>query len=136
MNDLLNRKLRHMKKTTKLIYLGISYSRDLYKKFGETISLNEDEDSPEKIFDVLKYIYNKNIEDLPIRKVTIAYSRLNDKTCTQLSLFDTKQDETSNEYHEIIDKINEKFGQTSILRASSLLNESTIKNREKFKNMI
>lgn len=135
MNDMLSNKLRRMNKTTKLVYLGINYSRDLCKRFGETVILNESEDIPERIYEVLEYIYYKNIENLPIRKVTIAYSRLSDKRCTQLSLFENNIIERD-EYHKAIDKINERFGSTSILRASSLLKNSTIKNREKFKNII
>ena len=135
MNDMLSNKLRRMNKTTKLIYLGINYSRDLCKKFKETILLNESEDIPERIYEVLEYIYYKNTENLPIRKITIAYSKLSNKKCTQLSLFENNIIETDN-YHKAIDKINERFGHTSILRASSLLKNSTIKNREKFKNII
>ena len=135
MNDMLNTKLRKMNLTTKLIYLKINYSRDLYKSFHETISLNTEEDNKDNIFDTLKYIYDKHIEDLPIRKVTICYCHLNKKNATQLSLFD-KNELKDNEYYNLIDKINDKFGKTSILRASSLLKSSTIKNREKFKNMI
>lgn len=135
MNDMLSNKLRRMNKTTKLIYLGINYSRDLCKKFKETILLNESEDIPERIYEVLEYIYYKNTENLPIRKITIAYSKLSNKKCTQLSLFENNIIETD-KYHKAIDKINERFGHTSILRASSLLKNSTIKNREKFKNII
>lgn len=135
MNDMLSKKLRMMNKTTKLVYLGINYSRDLCKRFKETILLNESEDIPERIYEVLEYIYYKNIENLPIRKVTIAYSKLSDKKCTQLSLFENNIIE-NDEYHKAIDKINERFGNTSLLRASSLLKNSTIKNREKFKNII
>ena len=135
MNDMLSKKLRRMNKTTKLVYLGINYSRDLCKSFKETILLNESEDIPERIYEVLEYIYYKNIENLPIRKVTIAYSKLSDKKCTQLSLFENNIIE-KDEYHKAIDKINERFGDTSLLRASSLLKNSTIKNREPFKNKI
>ncbi len=135
MNDMLSKKLRRMNKTTKLVYLGINYSRDLCKRFKETILLNESEDIPERIYEVLEYIYYKNIENLPIRKVTIAYSKLSDKKCTQLSLFENNIIE-NDEYHKAIDKINERFGDASLLRASSLLKNSTIKNREKFKNII
>ena len=71
MNDMLSNKLRRMNKTTKLIYLGINYSRDLCKKFKETILLNESEDIPERIYEVLEYIYYKNTENLPIRKITM-----------------------------------------------------------------
>lgn len=135
MNDMLSKKLRRMNKTTKLVYLGINYSRDLCKSFKETILLNESEDIPERIYEVLEYIYYKNIENLPIRKVTIAYSKLFDKKCTQLSLFENNIIE-NDEYHKAIDKINERFGNTSLLRASSLLKNSTIKKREEFKNII
>ncbi len=135
MNDMLNTKLRNMNLTTKLVYLGIDYSRDFCKKFHETISFSEEEDNKDKILEALKYIYYKNIEDLPIRKVTIAYSRLSNKKYTQLSLFD-KNEIKSNDYYNLIDQINDKFGKTTILRASSLLKNSTIKSREKFKNMI
>lgn len=135
MNDMLNTKLKSKNLTTKLVYLGITYSRDLYKRFSESILLNVEEDNKDKLFETLKYLYNKNVEDLPIRKVAIAYSRLSNKKCTQLSLFDNNEIKT-NEYHEIINKINKKFGNTSLLRASSLLSSSTIKNRERFKNML
>ena len=135
MNDLLNEKLRRMNLTTKLVFLYVVYSRDFYKGFSESISLNVEEDNKDNIYEVLKYIYQKNIEDLPIRKVAIGYTRLRDKKCTQLSLFD-KPETKSNDYYELIEKINDKFGRTTILRASSLLKNSTIKNRERFKNII
>lgn len=134
MNDLLNEKLRRMNLTTKLLHLTVVYSRELESYFSKSISLNEDEDNKDEIFNVFKYIYEENIEDLPIRKVCISYSRLKPKKASQLNLFDTSK-ENDNEFYNLIDEINNKFGRTTILRASSLLNNSTIKNREKFKNM-
>lgn len=135
MNDMLNVQLKEKKLTTRLIHLSVSYSRDLYKGFNDTTLLNSEEDNGEKIFETLKYMYYKNIEDLPIRKVGIAYSKLADKGATQLSLFD-KSEVPTDEYNKIIDKITSKYGNTSILRASSLLKSSTIKNRERYKNTI
>lgn len=135
MNDMLNVQLKEKKLTTRLVHLSISYSRDLYKGFNDTTLLNSEEDNGEKIFETLKYMYYKNIEDLPIRKVGIAYSKLADKGATQLSLFD-KSEVPTDEYNKIIDKITSKYGNTSILRASSLLKSSTIKNRERYKNTI
>ena len=132
---MLNVQLKEKKLTTRLIHLSISYSRDLYKSFNDTTLLNTEEDNGEKIFETLKYMYYKNIEDLPIRKVGIAYSKLSDKGATQLSLFD-KNEVPTDEYNKIIDKITSKYGNTSILRASSLLKSSTIKNRERYKNTI
>ena len=135
MNDMLNSKLRKMNKTTSNIFLGIDYSKDFYKKFHDSISLKVDEDDKNTIYEALEYLYNKNVEDLPIRKVSIAYSNLKKKTHTQLSLFDSFKEE-NNEFENIIDEINKKYGQTSILRASSLLKNSTIKNRKNFKDII
>ena len=134
-NDMLCARLRKEKKTTSLVYLGIKYSRDLCKEFHETVLLNNEEDIPENIFSVLKYIWDKNIENLPVRKISIAYLKLNTKKNRQLSLFDKNEIKTD-EYHKIIDEINDKFGSTSLLRASSLLRSSTIKNRKNFKEII
>ncbi|MDD6272816.1 MAG: damage repair protein [bacterium] len=136
MNDLLNEKLRKMKLTTKLVHLGITYSRDFHLGFHQSISLNISTDDRDEIFNIFKYIYEKNIDDLPVRKVSIAYSRLIKKNNTQLSIYNIDNSIDNNEYYEIIDKINEKFGRTTLLRASSLLKNSTIKEREKFKNMV
>lgn len=135
MNDMLNSKLRSMKMTTSNIYLGIDYSKDLYKRFHDSVSLKIDEDDKQTIYEALEYLYNKNIEDLPIRKVSIAYSGLKKKTHTQLNLFDTNKEE-NNDFENLIDEINKKYGRTSILRASSLMKSSTIKNRKNFKEII
>ena len=132
---MLNSKLRSMKMTTSNIYLGIDYSKDLYKRFHDSVSLKMDEDDKQTIYEALEYLYNKNIEDLPIRKVSIAYSGLKKKTHAQLSLFD-KDKEENNDFENLIDEINKKYGQTSILRASSLMKSSTIKNRKNFKEII
>ncbi|UKI57929.1 MAG: hypothetical protein L6V81_00120 [Clostridium sp.] len=108
--------LKKKKFTTRLVHLSISYSRDLYKGFNDTTLLNTEEDNGEKIFETLKiYVLQKNVEDLPIRKVGIAYSKLADKGATQLSLFD-KNEVPTDEYNKIIDKITSKYGNTSILR--------------------
>ena len=136
MNDLLNEKLRNMNLSTKLVYLSITYSRDFHESFVESISLSNYEDNKDKILDVFKYIFNKNIQDLPVRKVAIGYTRLSNKKAIQLSIFDNDDVIKTDKYYDIINNINEKFGRTSILRASSLLKNSSIKNREKFKNMI
>ena len=135
MNDMLNRRLRKKHLATKLVYLGINYSKTFALSFHETVTLSDCTDNKDKLLDVFKYIYYTNIEDLPIRKVTICYARLSNKRCTQLSLFDNEKIEKDN-YYDIVDKINDKFGRTTILRATSLLKNSTIKNRERFKNMI
>ena len=133
MTDMLTRKLRKSNKVTSRIYLGIRYSRELEKGFHDSITINET-DNVNNILEVFKYIYDNNIEDYPIRKVTIVFTKLNLKGNKQLSLFDT---ETNNkDYTNTLDKIYTKHGPVTILRASSLLQNSTIKERERFKSII
>ena len=134
MNDILNRSLRNKHLTTKRIYLFIVYSRIFCKSFHDAITLNIEDDNKDNLYKVFEYMYNKNIEDLPIRKIGIGYTNLSKKTHEQISLFDNESN--TNEYYNLIDSINDKLGRTAVLRASSLLANSTIKNRERFKNMI
>jgi len=133
MTDMLTRKLRTLNKQTTRVSLSLKYSRELHKGFHDSISIESTDDINE-ILDVFKYIYENNIEDLPIRKLGISFSRFQDKKCKQLSLFDKNNNE--NKYTKTIDEIYTKNGPITLLRASSLLNNSTIKNRERFKNMI
>ena len=134
MNDILNRSLRSKHMVTKRVYLFIDYSRIFCKSFHDAITLNIEDDNKDNLFKVLEYIYNKNIEDLPIRKIGIGYTNLSKKIFEQISLFDNESN--TNEYYNLIDTINDKLGRTAVLRASSLLENSTIKNRERFKNII
>jgi DNA polymerase V len=133
MNDMLCRKLRNSNKLTGRITFGIKYSKELNKGFHDSISIDKTDDI-NIILDVLKYIYESNIEDLPIRKISIHFSDLIAKRSTQLSLFDNNN--KTKKYTDTLDKIYTKHGPVTLLRASSLLQNSTIKNREKFKNII
>ena len=74
------------------------------------------------------YIYNKYIENLPIRKVSISLGKLENNISKQLTIFD---EYNKDDVMITIDKINNKLGNNSILKASSLLKHSTIKERNK-----
>ena len=132
MTDMLCRKLRKSNKTTGRITLFLRYTRDLNNGFSKSISI-EPTDNQNKIIEIFKRIYNENIEDYPVRKLGIAFSNLENKNTSQLSIFDDVEKE--DKYTSAIDEIQEKYGPLSILRASSLMENSTIKEREKFKNL-
>lgn len=132
MTDMLCRKLRKSNKMTGRITLFLRYTRDLNNGFSKSISI-EPTDNQNKIIEIFKRIYNENIEDYPVRKLGIAFSNLETKNTSQLSIFDDVEKE--NKYTSAIDEIQEKYGPLSILRASSLMENSTIKEREKFKNL-
>lgn len=132
MTDMLCRKLRKSKKQTSKVTLFLKYSKEL--NYGFLVSQNIDAtDNQDIIINIFKKLYKNNVKDLPIRKVGIVFSNLNIKSYEQLSIFDNN---TENDYIKVIDKIHEKFGPISLLRASSLLESSTIKEREKFKNLV
>ena len=133
MTDMLCRKLRSSNKTTSRVFLKINYSKELQKSFKDCISI-EGTDEPKKIMEVFKYIYESNIEDYAVRKVTILFMNLSAKKSKQLSMFDEESGE--DKITNTLDKIYTKHGPITLLRASSLLDNSTIKKREKFKNMI
>lgn len=135
MVDMLCKRLRDNNKYTRKVYLKIKYSRDLEKDFYDTMRLEHASDNSRELYEVIRYLYEKHVEALPIRKVSISFSSLEERGANQLSLFD-KDDMKSNEYYKIIDDIKLKYGAVSLLKASSLLEESTIRNRENFKNVI
>ena len=77
-------------------------------------------------------IFDKFYENLPIRKVTISCSNLKNKDGVQLNLFDNiKEIKEQEQIDEAILEIKDKFGKNAVLKASSLLDDSTIKERNK-----
>lgn len=133
MNDMLCRRLRSLSKETTKIHLFVNYSKEINKSFKTSINI-ESADDQNIIIKEFKKLYYKNIEDLPIRQVGIAFSNLKDKSTTQLSIFDSYN--ANDKYNKALDEIHKKYGPISILKASSLLETSTIKQREKRKNIL
>ncbi len=75
-------------------------------------------------------IFDKYYDNSPIRKVSIACGYLSPNTGIQLNIFDSFKE--IKEYEEIniaIDEIKNRYGKNSILKASSLLPDSTIRER-------
>ena len=74
----------------------------------------------------------KFYEGYPIRKVSINLSGLVDNNIEQLNLFeDYKSVREKDSINETIDNIKNKYGKNSILKASSLLSDSTAIERNK-----
>lgn len=126
MVDVLSRRLRTNGKETRTIGFGISYSKDCGKGFYHSIKLDNPTDNTKEITKICFLILDRYAEDLPIRKVSISCGGLHEKKGTQLNLFTTIK-ETNNEQkiNKTIDEIKDKFGKNSIVKASSLLPDST-----------
>lgn len=130
MIDVLAKRLRTSNKQTSCIGLGIGYSKDIGGGFYHMKKLETGTTNNKIIFDICMSIFDKYYEYLPIRKVSITFSKLSDDIGTQLNLFETYE-ETKNikQENEAIDKIKDKYGPNSLLKASSLLKDSTAKMR-------
>ena len=126
MVDVLCARLRSGGKETRVIGFGISYSKDVNGGFYHSIKLGTSTDSPKEITNICFLIFDRYYDNLPIRKVSISCGGLTPKTGVQLNLFEpieTQKEETK--VNTAIDEIKNKFGKNSIIKASSLLPDST-----------
>ncbi len=130
MIEVLTFRLRKDNKLTGVIGFGISYSKTVGGGFFHSIKLDNKTDDEELIYKTCLMIFDRFYDNLPIRKVSISYSGLRVKEGVQLSIFNTLEDiQEKEDINKAVDEIKNKFGKNAILKASSLLSYSTIKER-------
>lgn len=131
--DDLSKRMRDKNKTCGVVSLYIGYSKT--GGFAHSMSLLKNTDNNEILYNALLEIYEKYIiKNLTIRRVSICFSKLKDNTdVTQLDLFlDNDEEFKLTKLNKTIDKIQNTYGSNSILRATSLLKHSTIKERHNY----
>jgi len=129
MVDVICARLRKNNKQTCIIGLGIGYSIDVGGGFYHNIHVNPTDDATE-IYSICSSLFDRYYEDEPIRKVSVVAGNLVDNTSVQLNLFnDYKVQEDNKKLEGTVDKIKEKYGKNSILKASNLLEDSTAIDR-------
>lgn len=130
MNDDLAMRLRAHYKTTKRLGVAVRYTFSEGGGFSHQVTLDYPTDDTDKIYEDLLKIYEKYVGNHKIRGVYITYSQLESGQYEQLNLFEVgKTDTTKKEMTKTIDDLKRKYGKDTILRASSLLEESTAKER-------
>ncbi len=131
MLEVLTKRLRLEKKETCLVGLGISYSKNVGGGFFHSQKLIEATDEEEILYSICLTIFDKFYEEnMPIRKVSINLGSLHEKNHLQLNIFESfEQKQEQAKIASAIDQVHERFGKNSILKASSLLENSTIKTR-------
>lgn len=130
MIDTIVARLRKNNKVCKRIGFGIGYSKDYNYGFYHQIILDNYTDNKDIILKYCFIMFDKYYEFLPIRKVSISLGKLAKKEAIQLNIFEDLKDVIKEDkYNLSIDKIKEEYGKNSILKASSLLEYSTIKDR-------
>lgn len=132
MVDVVSKRLRTSNKQAAVVGLAIGYSKTIGGGFYHVISLDTPTDSSKEILAICELLFNKFYNGSPIRKVGVSLGKLSTRDSIQLNLFDNL-DNVTKEFNKdtTIDLIANKFGKNSILRASSLLTDSTIKERNK-----
>ena len=126
MVDLLAARLRANNKQTTVIGFGISYSKEINSGFYHSLKLDTPTDSSKEITKFCNIIFDRYYDFLPIRKVSISCGGLVTKQGVQLNLFEEYQNTIKeDQINTTIDKIKNKFGKNSLIKASSLLPDST-----------
>ena len=110
----------HMEGRT--ISLGIGYSKDDYKEgFSRSMSLDSPTNLEEDMYDVcLKLFVRFYLPGTKVRNVYVSLSNLSSDSEVQLNLFSFKTKEKKQKLAYAVDEIRERFGSTSVLKASSL----------------
>ncbi len=130
MVDVVTSRMRASNYECLCVGLGIGYSKTINDGFFHTTKLEVPTQDNTIIFNTCLFLLERFYENLPIRKITICCSRLSKKSGTQLSIFESYEDTLKKEiYHKTIDEVQEKFGKNSLLKASSLLPDSTAISR-------
>ena len=130
MVEVLSMRLHQNHKTCGVVGLGIRYSKSVGGGFFHQVKLSQPTDREKDILDTALMIFDKFYEELPIRKVSLFCAGLTDKIGVQLNIFDKMEEiEEQEQMKQAIWEIKEKFGKNALLKASSLLPDSTIKDR-------
>ena len=133
MLSVLTKRLRLKGESTSLVGFGIKSSKAIGGGFYHQIKLSNPTDNIDNILPLCYSLFDKYyIENNPIRSVSISLGKLSIKGGTQLDLFtNPKKIASDNNLLKALDEIQAKYGKNSILKSTSLLSNSTIKERNK-----
>ena len=132
MVDTLAGRMRNDNKMCNTVSLYIGYSKN-QGGFSRRATLLSTTDDSKILLDAILEIYHRHIKDLPIRNIGVYFGNLVPASHQQLNLFeDEKKQIKRRNLQKVVDELHNKFGNNSVLRASSLLEESTIKERNEF----
>ena len=126
MCDDLSSKLRKEGKLAQVVSLYIGYSKNEMGGFSRQMSLLTPTNETDVLYKALMEIFNKYIEDKPIRRIGINFGKLTSSHHQQLNIFENSNEQIANqELQMTMDKIQNKYGKNILLRASALSSDST-----------
>ena len=126
MCDDLSHRLRNENKQTELVSLYIGYSKDVMGGFSRQMSLLQPTNDNEELYKALMEIYANHVSNYPIRRIGINFGKLSTSGAKQLNMFeDTKKQKNKQELLKTVDRLQNKYGQNILVRASALTDDST-----------
>ncbi|QLY40441.1 damage repair protein [Hujiaoplasma nucleasis] len=132
MVDDVSRRLRIHKKQAKTIHFGLGYSKDVGGGFARQMALPQATNISTHIYRACVQLMDKFYDNSPIRSVRVSATGLIDEAGYQVSLFeDIEAVVKEHQLFSTVDLIHDKFGKNAVTRASSELESSTLKNRNK-----
>lgn len=111
------------------VALMVGYNSALHGGFSKQCSLDIASDNNDELWFTLSRLYDKYVLDAPIRNLGISFSKLRKYDYKQISLFENEFEGQSDKYYEAVDSIQKKYGKNAVLRMTSLLEDSTVKER-------
>ena len=129
--NILARTLRNNKVRTSLIGLGIKYNKHIGGGFYHSMKIDDKLDNENKIYDYVMYMFDKYYKNnYPIRMINISVGKLSSNNEYQINIFEDFDKLKEEKNMDIaIDQIKDRFGPNSLLKGSSLLSDSTIRER-------
>ena len=132
MVDDLASRMRNQEKMTHVVAIFIGYSKNL-GGFARRSTLLSATDDTQVLLEAILEIYRKHVKDLPIRNISISFGDLAPASHQQLNVFEDEEKQLArHNLQKALDVLHQKYGKNSVLRASSLLEESTVRERNEF----
>ena len=125
------RRLRLAHKKCQIVGLGISYSKNNPGGFYHNMKVHPT-DLESELIKITENIFDNYYEYKPIRKITVVAANLTNNNSIQLNLFENLETiENEEKVNNAIDEIKEKYGKNSLVKASALLSDSTMIDRNR-----
>lgn len=132
MIDVLCRRLRTNNVLCNVVGFGIGYSHQVGGGFHHSVKLPNPTNNENEIYKTCMHIFDKRYNKAPIRKVAISLGKLTSDNSIQLDVFKSFEEiEKTKSINKTVDQIQEKFGKNTLLKASSLLEDSTMRERNR-----
>jgi DNA polymerase-4 len=111
------RRLRHMRKHGRTINVICGY-KGFMGGFSRQVSIEDPSNITNEVYEAVKRLFHYHWNGTPVRSLGVSVDNLSDDTIVQLNLFEDRERKRKLAY--TIDHLKDRFGNTALMRASSL----------------